>query len=82
MCPESLPPPPASRARCVRGPRAPEGPPAGAGAGPGRGLRGASVGAVSVCVSECARVCVHARGGRGDAALDDGDGAGDSQSRS
>lgn len=33
---------------------------------------------------ECARVyvCVHARGGRGDAAPDDGDRAGDSQRRS
>lgn len=78
MCPES-PPPPASSARSVRGPRAPEGPPAGAGAGPGRGLYGASVGAVCVCMSVRACVYVHARGGRGDAALNDRDRAGDSQ---
>lgn len=55
--PRRLPP----GARCVRGPRAPEGPPAGAGAGPGRGLRGASVGAMCECVSVRACMCVCTR---------------------
>lgn len=79
MCPES-PPPPARRALRAGS--------AGAGGAARRGRGGAGAGSArgecgsDVCVCECACVCVHARGGRGDAALDDGDRAGDSQRRS